>query len=201
MGRYRYYPTDLPPSERVEFSDNRNPGLRWQDAPDGTQSFVLLCHDRDAPSDRSLVNRADRGIPRELARTRFYHWVLVDLPATVLHIDEGQFSDEVRKGGKSGPDAPLGSRQGLNDYSYWFADDPEMRGEYFGYDGPFPPWNDKRIHRYVFELFALDTPRLPLEGSFDANAVLAAVEGHVLASAEVRGFYFLDQEARFAPEG
>jgi phosphatidylethanolamine-binding protein (PEBP) family uncharacterized protein len=41
-----------------------------------------------------------------------------------------------------------------------------MAGEYYGYDGPCPPWNDERVHTYVFTLYALDIPRLPLEGRF-----------------------------------
>jgi phosphatidylethanolamine-binding protein (PEBP) family uncharacterized protein len=38
----------------------------------------------------------------------------------------------------------------------WFAGDNDMRGDYYGYDGPCPPWNDEIVHRYVFTLFALD---------------------------------------------
>ena len=37
------------------FGGNRNPHLRWQDAPAGTRSFVLLCIDTDAPTDGALV--------------------------------------------------------------------------------------------------------------------------------------------------
>lgn len=45
------------------------------------------------------------------------------------------------------PDVPAGSRQGLNDYTAFMAGS-EMAGDYFGYDGPCPPWNDERLHHY-----------------------------------------------------
>ena len=51
--------------------------------------------------------------------------------------------------GKPGPDAPHGARHGINDYTGWFASDADMAGDYYGYDGPCPPWNDEIPHRYV----------------------------------------------------
>ena len=50
-----------------------------------------------------------------------------------------------------------------------------MEGQYFGYDGPCPPWNDSRVHHYQFRLLALDLPRCPVEGIFTGPQVLAAV--------------------------
>ena len=38
----------------------------------------------------------------------------------------------------------------------WFASDKDMAGDYHGYDGPCPPWNDEIPHRYVFTVYALD---------------------------------------------
>jgi hypothetical protein len=46
------------------------------------------------------------------------------------------------------------ARHGLNDYTGWFAGDAAMAGNYFGYDGPFPPFNDSLMHHYVFTLYA-----------------------------------------------
>ncbi len=37
-----------------------------------------------------------------------------------------------------------------------------MAGAYHGYDGPYPPFNDARVHRYVFTVVALDTDTLGL---------------------------------------
>jgi phosphatidylethanolamine-binding protein (PEBP) family uncharacterized protein len=44
-------------------------------------------------------------------------------------------------------------------------------GDYYGYDGPCPPWNDLRLHHYIFRLYALDVPRLDLQGRFGAAEV------------------------------
>ncbi len=41
-----------------------------------------------------------------------------------------------------------------------------MAGRYFGYDGPFPPFNDSLIHHYVFTLYALSIERLAVDGAF-----------------------------------
>jgi len=194
FGRHRFFPRELPADQRFELSDNRSPHLAWDDVPEGTQSLVLLCHDPDAPADATDVNRPDRVVPRDATRADFVHWVLVDVPPTVRQLEEGAFSEGVTPRGK-GPDSPVG-RQGLNDYCGWFADDPDMSGEYFGYDGPCPPWNDELIHWYVFELFALDVPRLPVEKPTAAD-VRAAMEGHVLDTARLEGFYYIYPEARF----
>ena len=68
-------------------------------------------------------------------------------------IARGEFSEGVTARGKPGPHAPRGARQGINDYTGWFAGDKDMAGNYFGYDGPCPPWNDEMPHRYVFTLY------------------------------------------------
>lgn len=50
---------------------NASPPLRWEGAPDGTQSFALIVDDPDAP------------------RGTFTHWVLFDLPASQSSLPEG----------------------------------------------------------------------------------------------------------------
>ena len=122
----------------------------------------------------------------------FFHWVLVDLPADAAPIERGEFSDGVTARGKPGPQAPRGARQGINDYTGWFAGDKDMAGNYFGYDGPCPPWNDELPHRYVFTLMALDVARLGVAGVFTGPDVRNAVAGHVLAKASVTGRYTLN---------
>jgi hypothetical protein len=183
------------PETHVTLSDNLNPHLAWSGAPAGTKSFVIVCTDSEVPSRGEDVNQEGRTVPFDLPRVEFVHWVLVDLPATVTSIAEGEASRGVTARGK-GPEGPHGSRQGLNDYTGWFAHDPAMRGNYHGYDGPCPPWNDERVHRYTFTVFAIDVPRLPVEGAFRLADVRRAMEGHILGQASIAGTYAINPNAR-----
>jgi Raf kinase inhibitor-like YbhB/YbcL family protein len=180
------------PGSHVALSKNRNPHLAWSDVPSGTRSFAIVCHDPDVPSRGDDVNQEGRTVPKSLARVDFFHWVLVDLPADATGVDAGRFASSVTPRGKPGPQAPLGARQGINDYTGWFASDKEMAGDYYGYDGPCPPWNDEIPHRYVFTVYALDVARLPVEGAFAGADVRKAVEGHVLGQASITGRYTLN---------
>ena len=173
-------------------SQNRNPDLSWSGAPAGTKSFALICHDPDVPSKGDDVNQEGKVVPASLPRVDFFHWVLVDLPASVTAIAEGEFASSVTAKGKPGPAAPKGARQGINDYTGWFASDASMAGNYFGYDGPCPPWNDAIPHHYVFTLFALDVARLAVDGPFTGADARKAMQGHILAQASVTGRYTLN---------
>jgi Raf kinase inhibitor-like YbhB/YbcL family protein len=173
-------------------SENRNPQLAWSDVPMGTKSFALVCHDPDVPSKGDDVNKEGRTVPASLARVDFFHWVLVDLPAAVVGVSVGEFSSSVVARGKPGPQAAHGARQGINDYTAWFQGDKDMAGDYYGYDGPCPPWNDAIPHRYVFTVYALDVARLTLPARFGGKEVREAVRGHVLAQASLTGRYTLN---------
>ena len=179
-------------AHHVKLSSNRNPHLAWSGTPAGTRSCVLICHDYDVPSRGDDVNQEGREIPASLPRVDFFHWSLVDIPASMTSIEAGAFSHTVTPRGKSGPAAAHGARQGINDYTAWFASDHDMEGDYFGYDGPCPPWNDSILHHYVFTLYALDVPRVPLEGKFGGADVRKAMEAHVLAQAHIMGTYTLN---------
>ena len=178
------------------FGGNRNPHLAWDDVPAGTRAFALLCIDPDAPTDPSLAGKDGVEIPVEHPRGPFVHWAMVDLASDLRSIAEGSASDGVTKGGKRTPPGPAGARQGLNDYTGWFAGDPDMAGDWFGYDGPYPPPNDLRTHRYFFRLFALDVAQLELPERFTAGDVQRAMQGHVLAEASVWGSYALHPQAQ-----
>jgi hypothetical protein len=182
----------IDPASHVKLSGNRNPHFAWGDVPAQTRSFALLCHDVDVPSKPDDLFKEDREIPSALPRVDFYHWVLIDIPASQRAIEAASYSKEVTPRGKNGPAAPNGTRQGINDYTGWFADDHDMNGDYFGYDGPCPPWNDSILHRYVFTLYALDVDRVPVEGKFSGPDVLKAIDGHVLAQARISGSYALN---------
>jgi hypothetical protein len=177
----------------VGFSDNLNPHFAWSDVPAATRSFALICHDFDVPSRGDDVNKADREVPADLPRVDFFHWVMVDLPGTLREIVEGEFSRGFTARGKSGPATLHGARHGLNDYTGWFAGDADMAGTYFGYDGPFPPFNDSLIHHYVFTLYALSAARAPVEGAFTGAQVRKAIYAHVLAEATHSGTYTLNK--------
>ncbi|MEO5565985.1 MAG: YbhB/YbcL family Raf kinase inhibitor-like protein [Luteimonas sp.] len=173
------------------FGGNRNPHLAWGDAPPGTRSFVLMCVDTDAPTDPAMVGDDDLDIPVAQPRTDFIHWVMVDIPADVRELAAGSCSDGFEQGGKRATRGPAGSRHGRNDYTAWFADDPAMAGDYLGYDGPYPPANDLRIHRYFFRLFALDVGQLGVAAGFSAADAFRAMYGHVLAETAIHGTYSL----------
>lgn len=179
------------------FSDNVNPHLAWSEVPAGTRSLALICHDFDVPSRGDDVNKPDREVPEDLPRTDFFHWVLVDVPLSCERIEEGAFSRGFTARGKGGPAVPVAgfeaARHGLNDYTGWFAGNAELAGAYYGYDGPYPPFNDSLVHHYVFTLYALDIARLPLEGTFGGTEVRRALRDHVLAEVTHSGTYTLNR--------
>jgi Raf kinase inhibitor-like YbhB/YbcL family protein len=173
------------------FSDNRNPHLAWSEVPEGTKSFVLLCVDPDVPTVAAMVGKPGVEIPIDQPRGDFTHWAMADIPADVWQIAEGAWSNGISIGGKRDPQGPHAAKHGLNDYTSWFAGDATMGGDYHGYDGPFPPSNDLRLHRYFFRLFALDVACLHLPERFTASDALRAMQGHVLGEALTCGTYSL----------
>ena len=180
------------PKSHVTLSKNLNPHLAWSEVPVGTRSFAIVCHDPDVPSKGDDVNKEGRTVPRSLARIDFFHWVAANLPASTVGVNVGEFSSSVAPRGKPGPKGPHGCVQGINDYTGWFAGDKDMAGDYYGYDGPCPPWNDEIPHRYVFTVYALDVERLALPARFGGKEVREAVKGHVLAQAAITGRYALN---------
>jgi Raf kinase inhibitor-like YbhB/YbcL family protein len=175
------------------FGPNVSPHVQWSDVPAGTLSLALICHDPDCPSVGHDVNQEGRTVAEDLPRVDFFHWVLVDIPLARTELEEGLDSQGVTPHGKPPSRTSYGIR-GLNSYTGWFAANPEMAGEYGGYDGPFPPWNDERLHRYIFTLFALDVASLGLDDVFDGIDAREAIQGHVLDSAEWVGTYTLNPD-------
>ena len=154
----------------------------------------MLCIDTDAPTDASTVGRSDLAIPVEQPRTEFVHWVMVDIPAATRAIAAGECSDGVTPRGKAQPRGPRGARQGLNDYTGWFAGDADMAGQYHGYDGPYPPPTtcactgiSSGCSRWIS-----NACRSPMR--FTAADVWHAMNGHVLAEAAVWGRYSLNPD-------
>ncbi len=183
----------IPAEGRFALSGNVNPSIAWSDAPEGTKSFALICHDPDVPSSGDDVNQEGRRVPADLPRVDFYHWVVVNIPANVSEILEGADSLGVTAKGKTAGQRSYG-KTGINSYTDWFAGDGEMGGNYGGYDGPCPPWNDSIIHHYYFTVYALDIDQLDLHGPFTGADALAAMKGRVLGQASHIGTYSMNPD-------
>ena len=92
------------------------------------------------------------------------HWVLYNIPAETISLPD------VLPG--QGGIAYIGSH-GINSAGNTY------------YEGPCPPAG---THRYFFTLYALDT-KLDFPNSPDAAELTAAMQGHILAEAELMGTY------------
>jgi Raf kinase inhibitor-like YbhB/YbcL family protein len=109
-----------------------------------------------------IVDDPDAPDPRA-PKTTWVHWVVYNIPADANGLAE--------RAAKSG--LPAGAQQGLNDWK---------RAEY---GGPCPPIGR---HRYFHKLYALDT-MLPDPGQATKARLLEAINGHVLAEAQLVGTY------------
>ncbi|MGD8626272.1 MAG: YbhB/YbcL family Raf kinase inhibitor-like protein [Anaerolineae bacterium] len=156
-----FAPDELIPDRYSCFGQNVSPPLSWEGVPEGAQSLALLVDDPDSRP------------------AGFVHWVIYNVPPSAAGLPEG-----VPGGGR----LEDGTLQGRNDFASYgseaFPGGAEIKR--VGYDGPCPPGE----HRYVFRLYALDTV-LDLAAEATLDQVLVAMEGHVLAQAELMG--------RFAP--
>jgi hypothetical protein len=186
------------PSSKFTFAGNRNPHLQWGGAPEGTRSFAIVCYDPDVPSVGDDVNQEGKVVPVGLPRINFFHWVIVDIKPDVQEIKEAVHCIGVTSHGKDDTTTPDGGVQGINGYTDWFASNEQMKGNYYGYDGPGPPWNDARVHAYHFCVFALDVESLGLHGSFSGPKAMRALRSHVLAQATHVGLYAINPDARAA---
>ncbi len=109
-----------------------------------------------------LVEDPDAPDPAAPAMT-WVHWVLYNLPANCRGLDRGIAARQL----------PDGTGEGINDW------------DKTGYGGPCPPVGR---HRYFFRLFALDTVLPDLDRPSKAR-LQNAMEGHVIAEAELMGTY------------
>jgi Raf kinase inhibitor-like YbhB/YbcL family protein len=128
-------------------AQNVSPHLAWSGFPEATKSFVVTCYDPDAPTPSG-----------------FWHWVLVDLPATVTSLDTGAGSASTTP-----PEPALHVR---ND---WSTRD---------YGGAFPPDGD-RAHRYYFVVHAVDVDSLGVDEQASPAVVSFNLAFHTLARAQL----------------
>jgi hypothetical protein len=96
------------------------------------------------------------------------HWVIYKIPGDADGLPESVPGSEV-------PGVPKGALQGENSWGR------------MGYNGPQPPRGDGP-HHYFFKLYALDAP-LDLKPGLDKDALLKAMEGHVIGQGELVGTY------------
>jgi len=96
------------------------------------------------------------------------HWVLYKVPADVQALPEGLPQTPTLN-------TPPGALQGKNSWGGT------------GYRGPAPP-RGHGVHHYHFRLYALDTPLQAARG-LDKGGLIRAMQGHILAQAELIGTY------------
>lgn len=98
------------------------------------------------------------------------HWVLYNAPADTRELPEALPRREDL-------DRPIRARQGMNTW-------PKHN---IGYRGPAPP-KGHGTHHYRFHAYALDD-ELPVSGGLVKDALLHAMDGHVVAKAVLVGTY------------
>lgn len=175
-------------------SPDISPSVSWSKGPSGTKSYVITLTDIDNPKEqREKMNKEGMTVSSSAARRTVFHWVLVDIPANVTSLPEGAESEGRVPHGKPQTPVKVGVR-GLNAFTEFMAANEQMKGQYYGYDGPCPPWNDETVHRYVFTVYALSVASLNLSGAFDGSAAMAAMKDKTLAQGEVTGLYTINPD-------
>lgn len=163
------------PDGKSTEGENLRPGIRWSETPAGTKSLLIVVRDLDVPQDFTDAGKDGKVVKADAPRRLFYHWGLADVPPSAGSIPGSPASEAPKFG--------VALKTDMADYV----------GHPTNYGGPCPPWNDARLHRYEYIVYALgvDSLKLP-EGASVADAEKAA-SAHVLASGKVTGTYTLNR--------
>lgn len=148
-----YLPEEHVMSEQYGFGcsgGNVSPALSWSGAPAETKSFAVTCFDPDAPTGSG-----------------FWHWLVVNIPASVTGLPEG-----------------AGSGEGLPEGALQVRTDVGVPG----YAGPCPP-EGHHSHRYVFTLHAVATETLDVTADTSAAIVGFQLSFNTVGKAELHAFY------------
>jgi Raf kinase inhibitor-like YbhB/YbcL family protein len=123
---------------------NTSPELSWSGFPEETKGFVVTCFDPDAP----IVSG-------------FWHWILVNLPATVTSLPTG-----------------AGTTERLDNGAFHVRNDFGTKN----YGGAAPPAGDQ-VHRYYFVVHAIDVEALDVDPDATPAVVGFNLAFHTLARA------------------
>ena len=137
--------------DQVASAGDTSPQLSW-DAVDGAQSYVVTCFDPDAPTPSG-----------------FWHWAVVDLPATCTSLPTGA-------GAEGGAGLPEGAFMCANDMGTK------------AFTGAAPPEGDQ-VHRYFFVVHAVTEPQLGVDSSVTPTVVSFNLAFKTLARGMVTGTY------------
>ena len=129
--------------------ENRSHQLSWSSAPKGTKSFAITVYDPDAPTGSG-----------------WWHWLVVNIPASVSNLPTGVASQEL----------PKGAIETINDYGVT------------SFGGACPPQGDKH-HQYIFTIHALSVEKLDVTAKSDSALVGYMINAHTIEKSSLVSYY------------